>query len=148
MGTAIVTVVLASLAAASPAPPAPAKFAWMSGDWIANSDGRWTEEHWSRPRADVMLGYSRSGRGSQSREFEFLRIAADTDGGVTYWGQPQGRAAVGFKLISSGPMNAVFENPAHDYPTRIAYSRNGTTMTVTISGLNGSNQQSWTYQRR
>lgn len=148
MRTAIVIVALAMSTTVSPAPPAPDKFAWMSGDWVADSAGRWTEEHWSEPRAGVMLGYSRSGRGSQSREFEFLRIHADTDGVVTYWGQPQGRTAVAFKLVSSGPTAAVFENQAHDYPTRIAYRRDRTTMTATISGPNGNNPQSWTYQRR
>ncbi len=133
---------------AAPAATAPNDLSWLSGDWVAATGERWTEEHWSQPRAGEMMGYSRSGRGGTARDFEFLRIAADADGTLAYFAQPQGRAPTRFKLTSSSATEAIFENPTHDYPTRIVYRRNGTTLTATISGPEGSKSHSWTYQRR
>ena len=78
--------------AAAPAATAPNDLSWLSGDWVAVTWERWTEEHWSQPRAGEMVGYSRSGRGAKVRDFEFLRIAADADGTLAYFAQPQGRA--------------------------------------------------------
>jgi hypothetical protein len=37
--------------------------------------------------------------------------------------QPGGRAPTAFKLTRAGANEAVFENPAHDFPKRIAYRK-------------------------
>jgi hypothetical protein len=77
-----------------------------------------------------------------------MRIAADTSGRVSFWASPAGKAAVPFRLISSGPREAVFENLKNDYPTRIVYRRSGSTLVGTISGTGGANSMSWTFRRR
>lgn len=139
---------LASPAAATP-PPLPVEtLAWMSGDWAEEKGGRWTEERWSRPRGGVMLGTSLSGRGGQAGDYEFIRIAADADGTPTYFASPRGAPPVPFRLTSGGAGQAVFENPAHDYPTRIVYRRQGEVLTATVSGAGGANPMSWRYRRR
>ena len=96
----------------------------------------------------MMIGYSRSGRGETVREFEFIRLQAGEDGIVAYLAQPGGRAAVSFRLVARDGSSATFENPDHDFPQRIRYSRNGETLTATISAIDGSNAMSWTFQRR
>ena len=122
--------------------------AWMSGRWEAQTDGRWTEESWSAPRGGVMLGFSRSGREEVLREFEFLRIQAGEDGVPVYLAQPGRRPAVAFRLTAREGTSATFENPAHDFPQRIRYRRDGETMVATISTIDGSNAMNWTFRRQ
>ncbi|MDO9369598.1 MAG: DUF6265 family protein [Sphingopyxis sp.] len=121
---------------------------WLAGDWASEAGERWTEESWSPPRGGMMIGHSRSGRGPVLREFEFLRIAAGADGTPAYIAQPQGGAAVAFALVRHDGTSATFENPAHDYPQRIHYVRDGEVLTATISAIDGSQARRWTYRRR
>ncbi len=135
--------------APAPPPASVSSLAWMSGQWQEqNVRGRWTEENWSTPQDDVMLGYSRSGSGDRMREFEFLRLQAGPDGVPVYYAQPGGGPAVGFRLTARDRTSATFDNPGHDFPQRIRYVRTGDTMVATISALDGSNAMSWTYRRR
>ncbi|MBL0914392.1 MAG: hypothetical protein IBJ13_02410 [Sphingopyxis sp.] len=130
---------------------APAKvedLGWLEGRWVQEKEDRWTEESWTAPRAGVMLGHSRSGRGETLREFEFLQLQAGADGIVAYIARPQGGAPVAFRLTQHDAASATFENPTHDYPQRIRYERNGDVMTATISKIDGSGARSWIYQRR
>ena len=135
------------LVAASPAAKVD-DLAWMAGQWTREAGDRWTEESWTLPRGGVLLGHSRSGRGDSLREFEFLRVQAGADGVPAYIAQPGGRAPVVFPLVRRDGMSATFENPAHDYPQRIAYARDGNTMTATISLIDGSKPMRWTFRRR
>ena len=130
------------------APANVADLGWMSGRWEAVSGARWTEESWSAPRGGVLMGYSRSGRGEDLREFEFLRIQAGADGALAYWASPGGRSPVAFRLVSRSGTEAVFENPQHDFPQRIRYVRQGDTLTATISAIDGSNAMSWSFARQ
>src|SRR5688572_21655047 len=100
------------LAAASPRHDA-AELGWMSGTWASETGDRWTEESWTAPRAGIMLGTGRSGRGGEVRDWEFMRIAPDSEGVLAFWGSPKGVPAVPFRLISLGKRQAVFENRAH-----------------------------------
>ncbi len=123
--------------------------AWMSGRWESREGERWTEENWSEPRAGMMMGFSRSGRGETLREFEFIRLQTGEDGIVAYLAQPGGRApATAFRLTQYDASSATFENPVHDFPQRIRYQRSGETLTATISAIDGSNAMSWTFRRR
>lgn len=137
----------ALLMAASPAANVQ-DLGWLAGQWVSEAGDRWTEESWTAPRAGIMLGHSRSGRGNALHEFEFLRIAAGTDGVPTYMAQPGGRAAVTFALVRRDGTSATFENAAHDYPQRIAYVRTGETLTATISLIDGTKPMRWVYRRR
>ena len=137
----------ALLVAASPAATVD-DLGWLAGQWTSEADGRWTEESWTAPRGGVMLGHSRSGRGDTLREYEFIRIAAGDDGAIAYIAMPQGGAPVVFALVRHDGNSATFENAAHDYPQRIAYARDGDTLTATISAIDGSKARRWTYRRR
>jgi hypothetical protein len=136
------------LVAASDDRPAGADLAWLSGHWATASGESWTEEYWTAPRAGIMIGLSRAGRGETLGDWEFLRLEAGEDGVPVYWASPRGRTPVGFRLVRADGANAVFENPSHDFPQRIAYRRSGETLTATISTIDGGNPMSWTFQRR
>jgi hypothetical protein len=134
------------LMAQSPPRDAVNDLAWMSGQW-QTADGA-TEESWTAPRGGMMLGVGRTMRGDVVREYEFLRLQAGADGVPVYWGSPNGVAPVGFRLTQTGPSSATFDNPAHDYPQRIRYRRDGDALVATISAIDDSHAMSWTYRRQ
>ena len=140
---------LAALALASGA--ASARIAqdltWLSGDWVSESKSEWVEEHWTHQRGGMLMGTNRTGRGDKVTGYEFMRIAPNADGTISFWASPSGKTPVGFKLVWSGPRQAVFENPANDYPTRIVYRRDGDTLHAMISGPDGKNPMMWTFRR-
>ena len=142
---------LAMLLTGQAAPQASvADLAWLSGRWQTEAhNDSFTQESWSEPRGGIMLGYSRTGTGERTREFEFLRIQAGADGVPVYYAQPGGRPPVGFRLVARDATSATFENPQHDYPQRIRYDRVGdVTIYATISKLDGSNGMRWQYRRQ
>lgn len=120
---------------------------WMSGTWLSRKGDTWIEERWAPPRAGVMLGTSLSGSGGEAASYEYMRIAPSADGLITFWGSPGGAPPVPFPMVSGSAQEAVFENPKHDFPTRIVYRREGEALVATISGPGGSNAQSWKYAR-
>ena len=138
----------ALLVAASPAERQADDLAWLAGTWVAEKNGRWTEERWTPPRGGVMLGTTLTGRAGKASGFEFMRIAPDSEGKLAFWGSPDGRPAVPFRLVQLSGRAATFENPKHDFPTRITYWRRGDTLTATISGPGGVKAESWSYRRR
>jgi hypothetical protein len=134
------------LMAQSAPPPGVDELGWMSGHW-QTADGS-TEEAWTAPRGGMMLGVGRTIRDGAVREYEFLRLQVGADGVPVYWGSPNGAPPAGFRLTASGPSRATFDNPAHDFPQRIIYVRDGDTMVATISAIDGSHAMSWTYRRQ
>lgn len=141
-------VAAAALLLAAPASAAEVKdLGWLSGSWVSETPRGWTEELWMHPRGGVMLGLNRSGKSERASGFEFMRIAADSAGRISFWGSPSGAPAVPFRMTASGPREAVFENPKHDYPQRITYKREGDQLVATVSLLDGSKAQSWTFRR-
>lgn len=128
-------------------PAGVAALAWMEGNWQSEVDGRWTEERWTDARGGMLMGVSRSGRADRVDSFEYMRIAADEAGRISFHGSPSGKPAVAFASVSSGAGEAVFENPTHDFPTRISYLREGDMLTATVSGKNGEGAMTWRYRR-
>jgi hypothetical protein len=124
-----------------------ADLSWLSGTWLSETKEGWTEEVWTSTRGDMMLGTNRSGKGERASAFEFMRIAPDGLGRISFWASPGGKTPVAFPMISSKAGEIVFENPKNDYPTRIVYRRKGPTLEATISGPEGKNPLSWTFRK-
>lgn len=116
---------------------------WMSGYWLACEGGE-TAENWIGAGRDALLGTNLSGGG-----YEFLRIAPNESGAIVYYSMPGGRSPpTEFALTSHANQRAVFENPAHDFPKRIIYARDGDVMTARIDGGEGSEQaMEWRFRR-
>jgi uncharacterized protein YndB with AHSA1/START domain len=113
--------------AADPAPGAAATarvadLAWLAGLWEGEKDGARNEEQWLAPAGGTMLGVSRTLAGGKTVFLEFMRID-EAAGKVVMTVYPAAGAGVPFTLARSGPAEAVFENPAHDFPQRILYRR-------------------------
>jgi hypothetical protein len=122
------SVMLAACGAAAQAPPS-ATPDWMSGYWLSCANGE-TAENWFGAGTGVLLGTNLSGGG-----FEFLRIAANEQGGVSYYAMPGGSSPpTEFAMVSHEGERAMFENTAHDFPQRVIYAREGDLMTARIDG--------------
>ena len=121
---------------------------WLSGAWVQKGAAEhWAEEYWTPPRGHIMIGAGLSGQGRTTRSFEHMRIVADGEGRIAFYGMPGGAPAVAFALVRQELSLVVFENPGHDYPQRISYRLNGKQLVATVSKLDGSGAESWTYER-
>lgn len=98
------------------------KLAWIAGCWQGQMGSGKTQEQWMKPEGDSMLGMSRTVVNNKTPFFEFLQIKRDGED-LVYLARPQGKEAISFKLVKLNEGNAVFENPQHDFPMRIAYQR-------------------------
>lgn len=135
--------------------PTPAKaaigdLAWLSGAWVGTrgTNGAISfEERWSPPKGGAMLAVARTVSRDRMSAFEFLRIV-ERDGGLVYVAQPGGAPPTEFVLTELTAKRAVFDNPRHDYPKRIAYklSPEGV-LTATIGFLKGGTRRRFEFRR-
>lgn len=109
----------AGIAQADPFAPV----AWMAGCWTQTGREAGSVEQWMAPAGGLMLGMARLVKNGRTVEFEFMQLRADADGKLSFVAQPQGRPPTEFKLVRQGDAEAVFENPAHDFPQRVMYRR-------------------------
>ncbi len=100
-----------------------AQAAWIGDTWIGTTGTTTTEERWTPPASGAMLSLSRTLSGSQLSAFELLCIV-ERQGTLAYVAMPNGRTPeTYFMLTNITADSATFENPAHDYPKLIRYSR-------------------------
>ncbi len=120
---------------------------WLTGVWAQQgADGAWVEEWWTTPRGKMMIGASKTGKGETVQFFEHMRIE-ERDGGLAFCALPKGQASACFKATSASASEIVFENPAHDYPQRIRYSREGNELQAEIALKDGSKPNRWRFKR-
>lgn len=99
---------------------------WLAGCWTQTGREAGSVEQWMAPAGGVMLGMARTLKNGRVVEFEFMQIRADADGRLVYIAQPHGRPPTEFGLLRQKDgegAEAVFENPAHDFPQRVGYRR-------------------------
>jgi len=145
MRLAVLTL-FATLAAAPLAAQEPAAFPlWMAGAWTLSDGERWTEEFWTHPRGGLMIGASREGQGETLRTWEAIRILRKPDGTLAYIPMPGGGAPVEFALVRQEAQSIEFANPAHDFPQRIRYWREGDRLHAEIALIDGSRAVGWSY---
>lgn len=126
------------------------ELAWLAGNWsgLRGTNGAISfEERWSPPKGGAMLATSRTVSRDRMSAFEFLRVV-ERDGGLVYIAQPGGAAPTEFILTEITATRAVFDNPRHDYPKRIAYdlSPDGS-LTATIGFLKGGTPRKFEFKR-
>jgi hypothetical protein len=123
---------------------------WLSGCWVREGkDGLVAEEQWTNPSGGTMLGMSRTVKDGRTTQYEFLRIVADSSGGLSYVALPSGQSEASFWLIRSDGNEFVFENPAHDFPQRVIYRRLGPdSLIASIEGMMGGKERSIPFPMR
>src|SRR5262249_6998864 len=128
-----------AMADQTPASKGVRDLAWMAGAWELREGNSCTEEYWTLPSDDSLIGVSRTVENGRTRSFEFMRIEARADG-IYYVAQPGGRPAVDFKLASAPGTTLTFVNPGHaDHLKQIIYRRDGTDDTGMAARIEGEN---------
>ena len=115
--------------------------AWITGCWESTRNGRHVTEHWLPPEGGTMMGVARTTAGEKTTEWEFLIIRQGPTG-LDYVAKPSGQPEGTFTAARATASEVVFENPAHDFPKRIGYKRDGDSLTAWIEGpMNGQNRR-------
>jgi len=136
--SAITLLILTSAEFAQSSKPEIEEFAWLSGCWEQNDlqKKQFGTEQWMKPAGQTMIGMSRTVKSGKTVSFEYLRIVQN-ELGVFYISKPnENSSATAFKLIKSSSNQAVFENASHDFPQRIIYRRDKTSLFARIEGSN------------
>ena len=150
--TGVLTVFVAVALAGGLATPAAASgvqdLTWLQGCWAMTDGDRTVEEQWMAPRGGVMLGAGRTVRAGRVVEYEFI-VIREEGGRLVYEARPSGQATALFPVREQTPRSVVFENLQHDFPQRVAYSREGDQLLAWIEGpRNGQTRRiEFTYQR-
>jgi hypothetical protein len=131
--TRMLIAALASGSGSVVANPAAPDLDWLAGHWCSEQGDRRIDEVWLAGSGSAWHGVSRTLADGRLESFEFMRIEADA-AGTRFLAQPQGAAATAFALVEQGPRRASFANPAHDFPRRIDYQREGDRLQARISG--------------
>jgi hypothetical protein len=121
---------------------------FMAGCWELQQGTRHVREEWRVVSPDFLIGTSTTTVNGAAREFEFLRVVSK-DGKVDYVAQPNGNPATAFTLApASSADKLIFENPQHDFPKRIIYTKlSDTQVTASIDGGEGTRAISFPYAR-
>jgi hypothetical protein len=108
---------------------------WLNGCWERTTRTGRAFEHWVAGPQELM-GYARVITDARDRETEHLRIYRRGDT-LVYEAHPVDQALTIFPLRSHSADSLVFENPAHDFPQRIAYKRTGDSLIALVSNITG-----------
>jgi uncharacterized protein DUF6265 len=125
-----------------------AKLGWMSGHWVQKNDKEEVQESWLGPRGNTMVATNLTTTAGRGPTFEFLRIGVK-DGRIVYFAMPGGRPATEFPLQAMTESSVVFENPSHDYPTRIIYRKDGDALIARVEGKRrgADASEEWRFER-
>jgi uncharacterized protein DUF6265 len=130
---------LSSAAPLTPPPPVPPSvrdLSWLEGIWVGNIGGRSFEAHYTSGQGGQILSASKYTENGKPAGFEFERFEQQGDT-LVLTPFPEGKSSVSFPLVEydAKAKRAVFENLAHDFPTRISYQRLARDrLTILVSG--------------
>jgi hypothetical protein len=125
-------------------PPTVSDLSWLQGIWQGRIGGRDFEAHYTGAEGGQILSASKYTEEGKPAGFEFERFEQRGDT-LVLTPFPEGKSSVSFPLAEYDAQNrrAVFENLAHDFPTRISYQRvakNRLTILVSGPGEDGQEQ--------
>jgi hypothetical protein len=131
--TLIVAAAVVMGSTGSNANPGAPDLGWLAGHWCSEEGDRRVDEVWLAGAGGSMHGLSRTLAGGKVESFEYMRVEADA-GKTSFLAQPNGATPTAFELAEHGAQHASFANPAHDFPNRIEYRREGKQLHAKISG--------------
>jgi predicted lactoylglutathione lyase len=103
-------------------------------------------ETWQK-NGDGYNGRAYFKKGGEEKLFETFEVKEEE--GIWYYiTDIQGQGVTRFALTESGVNKATFENPEHDMPNKIAYWMEGNVRKVHLSGTEGAQALSYTFELR
>lgn len=124
-------------------PPSIRDLSWLEGTWQGKVGDRDFEARYSGADGGQVLSASKYTKNGAAAGFEFERFE-ELDGTLVLTPFPEGKSSVTFKLAELDPKSrrAIFENLAHDFPTRLSYQRVGDNkLTILLSGPGEDGQE-------
>ena len=151
----LVGLLLAAVPAAGEAPPplpaTLADVAFMAGRWIGGEPGDLSEEVWSAPEGDSMMGMWRYVAKGRIRILEMLTLTSEGLNVVLrirhfdpkLVAREEKNRAVELPLVAKGPREAVFEGPEYDAKgtVRLTYRRGGDDSLTAVLEKEGTRQE-------
>jgi hypothetical protein len=135
--TAFISILLS--AAAASAQPTIGDAGWLTGCWEFTRGSRTVRETWTPPAGGTMLATSRTVSNGRTTEYEFV-ILRESPRGLEYVAKPSGQPEAVFTSTRVTAEEIVFENPQHDFPTKVVYRKQGSDgLLASVSGsINGA----------
>lgn len=113
------------------------KAEWFLGDWENKTPQGDLSENWQKANDSVYNGASYFIKGKDTLFAETVELS-EKNGEVLYTVTTKGQnneLPVAFKMTTATANQVVFENPAHDFPTKISYKMvNKDSIVAEISG--------------
>ncbi|MEY4160237.1 MAG: hypothetical protein RLZZ136_858 [Pseudomonadota bacterium] len=94
----------------------------------------------------MMLGINRAGFGPTVESWDLIRIQRKPDGRLVYSVQERGGQAIDFVMRVASDEAIEFTNPAHDFPQRLRFWRQGQLLMAEAAKMDGSNVTRWNYR--
>jgi hypothetical protein len=136
--TTIALLIALPLSSVSGQQPSVADLPWLRGCWERTTRTGRAFEQWSAGSAGELVGVARVISDTRDRDTEHLRIYRRGDG-LVYEAHPESQALTLFPLRVHSADSVVFENPAHDFPQRITYTRVGSdSLVAVVSNITGT----------
>jgi hypothetical protein len=101
------------------------KAEWLVGEWENKSPFGNLSESWQKQNDSLFNGQSFFIKGKDTIHSEAI-VLSELKGVVTYSPQVKGQnddKPVDFKMTSATDKQLVFENPTHDFPQKITYTK-------------------------
>ena len=143
-------------AAPPPIPATLADVAFMAGHWVGGDPGDLSEEVWSAPEGDSMVGMWRYVAKGRARIFEVLTLTTEGPNVVLrirhfdpkLVAREEKDKAVELPLVAKGPREAVFEGLEYDAKgtVRLTYRQDGDSLTAVLEKAGG--KQEFRFRRR
>jgi len=137
----IILVALTSCAISGPELPL-----WLEGEWKTNNRSGFLGENWKQVNDTLLSGKGLVHAGGQVQVMEEIDIFVSNNQlyyGVRVLEQNEAEMIL-FKASLAKPGRLVFNNPGHDFPTKIEYIQKGDSLFAHISGPGG--QESRTFE--
>jgi hypothetical protein len=125
-------------------PASVADLGWLAGCWTSSEGSRTVTELWLPPQGGTMMGVSRTVSAGKTVDYEFL-VLRNRANILELVAKPSGQPEAVFSSTSLSAREAVFENPSHDFPTRIAYKQTADGVLATISGVTSGKPRTITF---
>lgn len=108
---------------------------WLGGCWESKQPSRHSQEQWMSPSGGIMIGMGRTVKNGKLVSVEFMELRQDGPN-LVFTAHPSGQKTASFQVTSASASQAVFENPAHDFPQKIEYRlTKPDVLEVQVSGL-------------